>query len=900
MKSKSDTRPLLISFYKMILTQFHTNIKAIRTDNAYEFFLKDFYIDHGILHQHSCVATPQQNSVVERKHQHILSIARALKFQSNVPISYWGECVLTAVYIINRLPSVILENKTPFEKLYNKPPSFVHLKVFGCLCFASTLSYNRSKFDPRSVPCVFLGFPFGVKGCKSLNLVTKKIFVSRDVTFHETVFPFISSTYSSSPHSNITFPHLFPPLDTSNASQSALFDSTPASCFDSVISQPIPDPALPTSTSNPLPNSSSPATSASPSASNTDSSSPPIIEPTVIPSPPSLRKSTRVSKPPSYLQDYKCSNIITDQFVHSNHAIKSGSASQTSGTKYPLSHFLGSSTLSPSYAHFCSLITAVSDPQSYHEAVQDPKWQNAMAAEIAALESNQTWSLTPLPSHKRAIGCKWVYRVKYKADGTVERYKARLVAKGFTQQEGLDFTETFSPVAKMTTVNTLLAISAVRGWHLTQLDVNNAFLHGELHEEVYMQLPQGFHSKGENIVCKLNKSLYGLRQASRQWYSKFSSTILKCGFKQSRSDYSLFTKKFNHSFIALLVYVDDILIASNDIQAVEELKVFLDQEFKLKDLGNLKLFLGLEIARSDKGISLCQRKYALEVLKDAGMTGCKPSKVPMEQNLKLSKYHGELLPDPGIYRRLVGRLIYLTITRPDITYSVNKLSQFMSKPRKPHLDAAYKVLQYIKGSPGQGILLSSNSDLHLKAFIDADWASCVDTRRSTTGYCVFLGNSLVSWKSKKQSIVSRSSAEAEYRAMAVTVCEMTWILALLKDLEVYHPKPAMLFCDNQAAIYIGENPVFHERTKHIEIDCHLIRDKVEDKVIRLFFTPTHSQLADLLTKALSGQQLKSLLAKMNIVNIHNPDCHLEGEYQSCDSDQKTRKGAKQKKKEVQG
>ena len=286
--------------------------------------------------------------------------------------------------------------------------------------------------------------------------------------------------------------------------------------------------------------------------------------------------------------------------------------------------------MSSSYSLYCPLIATIIEPKFYHKAVTNPKWQDAMTIEINALESNNTWTLTPLPPHKRAISCKWVYRVKYKANGSVERYKTQLDAKGLTQQEGLDFTETFSLVAKMTTVKTLLAIATVRGWHLSQLDVNNVFLHGDLHEKVYIQLPQGFHNKGANIVCKLNKSLYGLKQASRQWYSKFSNTLLKYGFKQSRADYSLFTKRFNNSFMALLVYVDDILIASNDIQPIDKLKVSLDQEFKLKDLGVLKYFLGLEVARSYKGISICQRKYTLEVLKEASMTACKPNKVPME------------------------------------------------------------------------------------------------------------------------------------------------------------------------------------------------------------------------------------------------------------------------------
>ena len=475
---------------------------------------------------------------MERKFQHILNIARALKFQSNILLCYWGDCVLTAVYIINRLPSVVLDHKTPFEKLYDKVPSYHHLRVFGCLCFASTLAHNRSKFSPRSIPCVFLGYPFGVKRYKLLNLISKNIFISRDVSFHETFFPFISSICS--PHTFISLPHICPnvaiphdpmfsePLTPSLDVPSS--DSSPIQAFDPSLGSGSFVPVLPDSASASgsfvpvLPDSTAPGTLS-------PSQGPNLVQSATL---PSLRRSSKSIKPPSYLQDYKCSSIISPDLSQSTSHSKSGTSLVS--TRYPLSDYVDTSQLSPSYANFCAIITSILEPRFYHEAVKDPKWKEAMNAEIDALVSNNTWSLTPLPPNKKAIGCKWVYRVKYKADGSVERYKARLVAKGFTQQEGLDFTDTFSPVAKLTTVKTLLAIFAVKGWHLGQLDVNNAFLNGDLHEEVYMQLPQGFHNKGGNVVCKLNKSLYGLKQASRQWNTKFCSVIKHHGFKQSKDD----------------------------------------------------------------------------------------------------------------------------------------------------------------------------------------------------------------------------------------------------------------------------------------------------------------------------------------------------------------------------
>ena len=292
--------------------------------------------------------------------------------------------------------------------------------------------------------------------------------------------------------------------------------------------------------------------------------------------------------------------------------------------------------------------------------------------------------MVPLPVGHKPIGCKWVYKIKYRSDGTIERYKARLVAKGCTQVEGIDYKETFSPTAKLTTLRCLLTVAVARQWFTHQLDVQNVFLHGDLHEEVYMQPPPGLRRQGENIVCRLNKSLYGLKQASRNWFFTFSEAIKQAGYQQSKADYSLFTKVQGTSFTAILIYVDDILLTGNDLQEIKNLKRFLLERFRIKDLGDLKYFLGIEFLHSKKGIFMSQRKYAIDILQDAGLLGTRPDKFPMEQNLKLTPTDGELLNDPTKYRRLVGRLIYLTVTRPDIVYSVRTLSQFMHEPQKPH------------------------------------------------------------------------------------------------------------------------------------------------------------------------------------------------------------------------
>uniref|UniRef100_A0A6N2MZF3 Integrase catalytic domain-containing protein n=1 Tax=Salix viminalis TaxID=40686 RepID=A0A6N2MZF3_SALVM len=807
-------------FHKLVSTQFSANIKIFRSDNGSEFtshIMKEYLGSNGILHQTSCVSTPQQNGVAERKNRDLLEKTRALILPMNVPKKFWSYGVLTATYIINRLPSQVLDFQCPMEILQGKTPNISHLKVFGCTCFVHIHSTQRDKLEPRAVKCIFLGYSHTQKGYKCYDVTRQKVYVSRDVRFVET------NPYFSTPNKREPLEELKP-----------LPSTAPYNDYSTSTCDPIP-------TVNPAcdPNSTSVADPPSPIILAEQNSPPAISSP--------KRNPPRERRCPAKFQDYEAYTV-----------------------RYHISNYLDYSQLSPLYLAFLTAISSEHEPKNFKEAQSQQVWRTAMDEELAALAENKTWSIVPLPKGKHAVDSRWIYKTKFNSDGSINRHKARLVAQGFTQEFGVDYKETFAPVAKMTTVRVLLSVSINNGWFLSQMDVKNAFLHGDLEEEVFMKLPPDRSlSATPNLVCKLHKSIYGLKQSPRAWHAKHSGALATLGFSKSAADSSLYVRFKNADKLMVLIYVDDLIISGNNVESIAQLKKTLQQLFPIKDLGALKIFLGIEMASSSKGLFFHQRKYTIDLLQEAGMLSTKPAITPINGKLNLS-LSGTVLNSPKYYQQLVGKLIYLTITRPDITYAVSLVSQFMHAPTDHHLSMVKRILRYLKGTIGRGLVMSRNNHTNVMGYTDSDWAGNQLDRRSTTGYCMFVGGNLVSWKSKKQHVVARSSAEAEYRAMAAAACELVWLRSLLADMGCPSTTPMNLFCDNQAAMHIAKNPVFHERTKHIEVDCHYIRQQVQSNNITTYHVRTGDQLADVFTKAVPSSQFNRLLCKLGSRNPLDP------------------------------
>ena len=711
----------------------------------------------------------------------------ALLAHAHLPLKFWAEAFISAVHIINVLPSPIIHGDTPHHKLFHTTPNYAHFKVFGCACYPNLRPYNTRKFAFRSQCCLFLGYSLHRAGYICLTADGKTI-ISRNVIFNESHFPYNAQSL---------------PFAVSSGN------------------------ILPTVSSNPsltiVPFHPSPA-------------APPDVPPAVSPAGPP----TDISASSAPLPVSPTTNVhpmVTRAKV---------------GTHKPKVYF---SSL-PNIPHI---------PSSVKTALASPLWSIAMQEEYTALLSNNTWTLTTLPPNASLVGCKWVFKTKLHADGSFHRCKARLVAKGFHQTHGLDYAETFSPVVRHTTIRLVLAHAVTSGWPVRQVDVNNAFLNGDLSECVYMQQPPGFVSANPHLVCRLHKAIYGLKQAPRSWFLKLSNTLHSLGFTPIKSDTSLFVRFTPSHTLLVLVYVDDILITGSSPSAITTLISRLHSCFALKDLGNLHHFLGIQVTRTSTGdMHLSQSQYIRELLHKTTMVSSNPQPTPMISTVRLQHNSSMAFHDPTLYRSVVGTLQYLLVTRPELSYSVNKVAQFMHAPQNHHWQAVKRILRYLAGTVHHGLLLHRTSTSHVLAFADADWAADLDDRKSTTGFCVYLGSNLIAWSTHKQKCVSRSSTEAEYRAIAAVMAELLWLRSLLHELHIPTSIPR-IYSDNLGAVLLSANPVMHSKSKHFGLDLHFVRDNVQTKQVQLFHIPARYQVADMLTKPVSGVSFLRVRNKLKVV-----------------------------------
>ncbi|BBG97367.1 ABC-2 type transporter family protein [Prunus dulcis] len=742
LKNKNEVFSCFQSFHKQMKTQFNAQIQILRSDNGGEFVNHDFqtyFQQHGIIHETTCPQTPQQNGVAERKNRHLLETARALLIGAHVPRHHWDDAIVTAVHLINRMPSGVLTFKTPLQVLaQHRPlPSVLVLtpRIFGCVAFVHLHKNQRSKLDPCALRCVFVGYATHQKGYRCYHPPTQRTYVTLDVTFLESELFFHDPSSNSTLQGEIRISHL----------------------------QTIQNNKMKTPSNSTVPTDQSPEN---------------ILEVTT----------------PTRLVHLDDKTIGYQLPFRQNRGKPPNRYSPDIGktSKYPIANHVSTEKLSEPLKAFVHQLSAIHIPTKVSEALKDPKWVQAIKEEMKALEKNQTWTLETIPEEKRLSDVDGY--------GSIERYKARLVAKGYTQTYGIDYEETFAPVAKLNTVRVLLSLAANLDWPLHQFDVKNAFLHGELTEEV------------------LRKALYGLKQSPRAWFGRFTMAMKNNGFKQCNSDHTLFLKHRKGKVTALIIYVDDMIITGNDKQEISQLQDYLATEFEMKDLGGLKYFLGIEVARSQQGIFLSQRKYVLDLLTDTGMLDCKPADTPIVQNHHLGEYPDQVLTNKERYQRLVGRLIYLSHTRPDIAYAVSVVSQFMHSPSEDHMNAVLRILRYLKSAPGKGLMFSKHGHLNIDGYSDADWAGNVTDRKSTSGYFTFVGGNLVTWRSKKQNVVALSSAEAEFRGMTKGICELLWLRKLLTELG-YKPTSTMnLFCDNKHYYIL----TFARRIKKRRAKSHLV------------------------------------------------------------------------------
>ena len=846
------------------------SVKTLRTDGGGEYIHDQFntyLFTMGIERQVTVARTPQQNGVAERANRTIMEAARAMLHAAGLPLGFWEYAVTAAVYLRNRSPTKALTDATPYEAWRGDKPDLSHLRVFGCRAYMHVDKTKRSKLQPRSIPVVFVGYATEAKAWLVYDPVSgnKKTHVSRDVTFHESVPGGTLLTTAVRPAEA---------AETSTAVRAAepAVSNSPDSSGAARAAEPVDTGRLSTINIS---------LSADTESEDDDDDAPeaavPIGQQSVSASSASQAVASErpvMASAGSGAQRPDQSVIPYRQLSRTERALRQLAPHNAPGRTERTNE-----QHSALYAFAVEVAESIGEPRTHREAVRSPhrvKWERAMQEELDSIKDNDTYSLVPLPAGRHAIGCKWVFKIKRHADGSVERYKARLVAKGYSQLYGIDFTETFAPVVRFSSLRAILAIAAAADYEIHQMDVKTAFLNGDLDEDIYMQQPDGYRADGDqaDYVWKLNKSLYGLRQAGRAWNKKMDIALVEFGFHALHSDCCVYIKRAGRTVMFVLVYVDDLLLVTNDTAELTATKAALSDRFDMKDMGEAHFILGVQIRRdrARRQLYLSQQEYVRTVLKRFHMEDCKPVASPMATGVKL------LRNDPADatstedmtkvpYASAVGALMYAALaTRPDIAYAVTALCQFMANPAVSHWNAAKRVFRYLQGTQEHALVYGWNGgkDQPLYGYSDSDWGNDVNDRRSVTGWVFFLHDGAVSWQSHKQPTVALSSVEAEYMAATQATREAVWWRAFLTELGMPPAAATTIHSDSQGAIALGKNPEHHKRTKHIDIQHHYVREQVAAGSVALSYIATEIMVADVLTKPLAADRHAALVAQMGV------------------------------------
>lgn len=864
LKSKDETCDKLMEFLTQFENESGSRVRMVNTDNGSEFVneqVKRLLAVEHVNFQTSAPYTPEQNGTAERNNRTVIETIRTLLVQGELPGKLWAEAANTAVYLRNRIVKRG-QKVTPFEMFRGKKPYVGHIVPFGTRVHSLINDRRVGKFDSKTEPGIVVGFTPRMNTYRVYIPMRQVVKITCDVVFknhylfekdcislEDIVKVEGSSNKSSVKLSGRVDKHQSDNQQITNKPKvsehllSDFFDEfrREQSCYEDARSDisEIPSPDYSDITIR---------------GRDTSGSAIDVREQQIV----------NITDRSENIDDMP---ILSEHSSLSSHMSRNQATTESHGSSSigdPPILTERSASISGLFA-LAESLSQLDEPSSFEEAINGPNaesWMAAIKEEMKAHQDNGTWIQVDRPDNGTTLTAKWIFKLKRDPQGNPKRFKARLVARGYKQREGIDYIETFAPVARMDSIRTLIAIAAAKGLIIEQFDVSTAFLNGDITDNLYIEAPDGYDIDKHKCL-KLKRALYGLKQAPRVWNSKFDKTLKKLGFRSIKNDGCVYISE--HLDIYIGVYVDDGIIISATKNKCLEVIEQLNKTFKVNRVF-ADTFLGIDITKTTQGLFLNQKRYIMDVLKRFKMYESKERYSPMNDIKSLFVEDGQVLENIP-YRAAIGSLLYCAmLTRPDILFPTVLLSRFCVAPKAIHWTAVKDLMRYLKGTCDLGLLYKQSRDgeLDINVYSDADWAGDVESRKSTSGLMILLSGSPIIFASRQQPIVALSSTEAEFVATCEATKELAWLTSFLTELKITYKKPTMQV-DNRSAIRLIKNNEVQRRTKHIDIKFHFVRGQYLDGQFELCSVDTDVQLADYLTKSLGGARLRKLLELSSVI-----------------------------------